>query len=138
MLHDNYYYTDSDESGPSWSSAPSESQSSQSHEHLQSTLAFQIHASRRSIRDLKHYRIVFAEVGTPVHSLPDLKSVFEALRDACEGKSFYCRCIAMCSFACRSAVAFPSRLRASGRQLCEHSISEWCWKIVRSGILQED
>ncbi len=48
----------------------------------------------QQIRDLKHYRIVFAEARLPVHELPDLKSVFVALRDACKGESFQRGCIA--------------------------------------------
>lgn len=55
---------------------------------------FPLREAVRQIRDLKHYRIVFAECGIFVHHLPDLKSVFMALRDACKGESFQRGCIA--------------------------------------------
>jgi Fungal protein kinase len=40
----------------------------------------------RPIRHLQHYRIVFKEVGRPVHDLDSLKEVFEMLLDAAKGK----------------------------------------------------
>jgi Fungal protein kinase len=40
----------------------------------------------RPIRHLQHYRIVFKEVGRPVHDLDSLKEVFEMLLDAAKGQ----------------------------------------------------
>lgn len=131
-----YYTIESNDFMSSRSSGQSKS-STRSH-GCHSTVNFHVCRTFRSIRDLKHYRIVFKEVGTPVDDLTGLKSVFKALRDACRGKSFQCGCIAIYSFACRSAVAFPSRLRTSGCQRGEHSNGWEYWQIDWSRILQDN